>query len=360
MVENLKVGYNFNSELMDFLIEQNNIYSKSKIYEVYGSRKESSFLTARPQYRIPEVSRGEFKTQIEKLQRNGINFNYTLNTSSLGNKKNIFNNKKKIQDYIKFLIDCDVRTITVTLPIIAEFVRELSDGINIEISTIANVDSVTQVKLWKEYYNINKVCGSLSKNRDIAFLEEMANYCNKNEITLSLLANEFCINGTYDNSVCSYTNCIYRTHCYQLHSLDYDENEKYFNNYPMQRCTTSRNNTKAWLKSNFIRPEDMCLYNQIGINHFKLTGRTGSTAYIKQIVDAYMRQHYKGNLLTLWKHLETINGEEDSSFEPTFYIPNERLDGFLAFWFKNKEHRCSTKICGETCTYCDEFYKNHI
>lgn len=356
MVEHLKVGYNFTYDLLDFLIEQNLCCQKSKIYEVYGSRKESSFLTARPAFRIPDVSRHEFRKHIEKLQQNNIGFNYTLNTSCLGNKKDIFKIKKTIQDYIRFLMDCGVKTITITLPIMAEFIRELSDEVNIEISTIANIDTVTQVKLWKEYYNVNKLCGNLSRNRDITFLENLSNYCNSNEIVLSLLANEFCINGTCYDGYCSYTDCIYRTHCYQLHSLGYDVNDVYFDDYPMQRCINSRNNALGWLKSNFIRPEDMGLYNQIGINHFKLTGRTGSTEYMKRIISAYMSQHYEGNLLELWKHLETISCNNDL-FVPPFVILNEKLDGFLEFWFSNKTHRCSNEICGETCTYCDNFYK---
>ena len=124
----------------------------------------------------------------------------------------------------------------------------------------------------------------------------------------------------------------------------------------MQRCSDSRKTAVAWLKANFIRPEDMSLYNQIGINHFKLTGRTGTTEYIKNIVSAYLNQHYTGNLLALWKHLETIGNESDNTFEPDFFIANECLDGFLEFWFKNKNHLCSNEVCGETCLYCDNFF----
>lgn len=78
----------------------------------------------------------------------------------------------------------------------------------------------------------------------------------------------------------------------------------------MGRCIQSRARAADWLKMNFIRPEDLKLYNTIGINHFKITGRTGSTNYILKVAEAYADGYFNGNILELWKHLETITGEK--------------------------------------------------
>ena len=48
-------------------------------------------------------------------------------------------------------------TITVTFPLMAEYIRSIDNKIGIEISTIAHTDTVTQVAIWKERYDIRKV-----------------------------------------------------------------------------------------------------------------------------------------------------------------------------------------------------------
>lgn len=198
----------------------------------------------------------------------------------------------------------------------------------------------------------------LNKNRDINFLSAAARYCNEHDIVLTLLANEFCGNGiTESDEIKGATGCIFRDHCYQLHSAGYQKETKLHKDYPMGMCIASRKSKSVWLKMNYIRPEDVKRYNEIGIDHFKLTGRTGSTAHLQEIMRAYMKESYDGNLLGLWKHLETIKEEKEESFRPQVYIDNKKLDGFVDYWFENRNHICANEICGETCKYCDLFIK---
>lgn len=283
---------------------------------------------------------------------------YTLNTSYLGNKEQIIKREEEIQEYISFLIEAGVKTITVSLPYMAEIIRRVSDKIGIEVSTIAHLDSLTQIKIWQELYGITKICIGLNKNRDINFLSAAARYCNEHDIVLTLLANEFCGNGiTESDEIKGATGCIFRDHCYQLHSAGYQKETKLHKDYPMGMCIASRKSKSVWLKMNYIRPEDIKRYNEIGIDHFKLTGRTGSTAHLQEIMRAYMKESYDGNLLGLWKHLETIKEEKEESFRPQVYIDNKKLDGFVDYWFENRNHICANEICGETCKYCDLFIK---
>jgi collagenase-like PrtC family protease len=349
----LKVGYNFTSDLKDYIINKNSTSDKNIISEVYGSRAESSLLSARPKFRIPDISRNEFKMHVKQLKEVGINFNYTMNANHIGSKQYILQHRNRIKDYIKFLIDCEVKVITVAIPLMAEYIRSVSTNIDIEVSTIAHLDTVTQTKIWKDYYGINKICGNLYKNREIQFLKNLAQYCNDNQIILTLMANEFCGNGLNETNA---TNCIFRDHCYSLHSSDYNADEKLDGDYPMGYCINSRNSGSVWLKMNFIRPEDMKLYNTIGINHFKITGRTATTKFAIRVIEAYLQEYYFGNLLDLWKHLETINSGNDADYTPLCSIPNDKLDGFVKFWFDNPSHICANEICGETCKHCDNYY----
>lgn len=359
MKNHLKIGSNFDFSMIDKIRELNDKYPKNIIDEVYGSRRESSNLTARPAFRIPNIDRQAFCDYVQKLKNEGISFNYTLNSSYVGSKEEIKKNEKTILEYISFLSCAGVDIITVTLPLMAEFIRFINADIGIEISTIAHIDTVTQVAQWKERYGIRKICGNLHKNREIKFLKSLADYCNTNDIVLSIMVNEFCGNGLEKTS--GATNCIYRDHCYSLHSVGYSKDDSIYCDYPMGRCIQSRKKPSDWLKMHFIRPEDLRLYNTIGINHFKITGRTGSTDYIYKLAEAYASGHYDGNLLDLWKHLETIGGEkDDNSYVPLFYIDNKKLNNFLNFWFNNENHVCANEECGVSCTYCDNFYRKYI
>ena len=319
-----KVGCNFSKDLYEQASHLNKEVSINRIEEFYGSRKESAWLTARPEFRLQNVTRDEFARYINELSERGISFNYTLNTSYLGNKEQIIKREEEIQEYISFLIEAGVKTITVSLPYMAEIIRRVSDKIGIEVSTIAHLDSLTQIKIWQELYGITKICIGLNKNRDINFLSAAARYCNEHDIVLTLLANEFCGNGiTESDEIKGATGCIFRDHCYQLHSAGYQKETKLHKDYPMGMCIASRKSKSVWLKMNYIRPEDVKRYNEIGIDHFKLTGRTGSTAHLQEIMRAYMKESYDGNLLGLWKHLETIKEEKEESFRPQVYIDNK-------------------------------------
>lgn len=355
----LKVGYNFTSDLLEYIIDTRRTSTGNIISEVYGSRSESSALSARPKFRIPNVSRNDFRKHVQKLHDAGISFDYTLNTSSLGAKQNIAECEREIKEYIRFLIDSGVGTITVTLPIMASFVRDISFSVKLELSTIAGIETVTQAKIWKDEFDINKICCNLSKNRDFAFLRALSNYCHGENIELILIANEFCGNGVYNTNSRSHsaTSCIFRDHCYLLHSLDYEKADILPNDYPMGYCIGSRSDAAVWLKMNFIRPEDLPVYNSIGISHFKITGRTGTTPFIKKVTNAYIQGTYSGNLLELWKHLETISCQSDSTFIPIHVIPNDQLNGFIDYWANSANHNCANEVCGITCRYCDDYYE---
>lgn len=359
-MNSFKLGCNFSNELLRIVKQLNSEYPQNRIDELYGSRGESHHLAARPEYRLCHIDKHSFVHYVNELYKIHVGFNYTLNSSFIGGKGAILAQESEIRDYISFLVSSGVKTITVTLPYMAEIVRSVSQSVGIEVSTIAHIDSVTQVKVWLEKYGINKICVSLNKNRDISFLSRLAEYCDTHDIIVTLLANEFCGNGLFSDGINSTTGCIFRDHCYQLHSIGYDEMCIIGNDYPMGDCVKSRNHIISWLKLNYIRPEDVQLYNGIGINHFKITGRTGGVAYIEKIARAYMAEDYNGNLLELWKHLETIKLRDESSYLPPYYIDNKKLSGFLNFWFENRGHICANEVCGETCQYCDKFYDMNL
>lgn len=358
MINEFKLGTNFDIDLLESIINLNGISSKGKVTEMYGSDKEHACLAARPDFRLPNVSENELKQYIKKAKENGINFNYTANSIiPFGSKIEFAKNANNVVDFISWLEEIGTYRITVANPMMLELIRNVAKSdIEIEISTIMHIDTLTQIKYLYEKYNVRKICVNLNKNRDFEWLKNAAEYCNKNGIILELMVNEFCGVGG-DNYA---THCVYRDSCYICHATNRTlEDANSLDNYPMKLCTNSRNeNPSNWLRLKFIRPEDIRHYNDIGINHFKVTGRTGTSKYILQTITAYLNESYDGNLLNLWKPLESI-GKDELEGNSAYNIQNKKLDGFLDFW-KNTSHNCDYEVCGETCKYCEQWYNNII
>ena len=350
-----KVGVNFDFELLNAIEKVNKSSKKNVVSELYGSDRLHHELAARPAFRLPEIDCDHFERYVNEARARGIMFNYTMNSIIPFGSKSEF--VKHIPDIVRFVEYCEsvgVYRITIANPMMLEVIRKHANSdIEIEASTIMHIDTITQIKYLYEKYGVKKICCNLNKNRNFSFLEKAAEYCNKNGIILELMVNEFCGVGG-DNYA---THCIYRDSCYICHATNKNlEDTLTLNEYPMGLCTPSRNENPAnWLKLKFIRPEDIKYYNEIGINHFKITGRTGSTNYIVKVLKAYLDESFDGNLLELWKPLESI---KDSSVENIFpyNIPNKKLDKFLLHWVVRRAN-CDNKVCGENCHYCDNVYK---
>jgi collagenase-like PrtC family protease len=357
-----KVGCNFDFKLIDEVVRLNKKYEgRGKVVEFFGSYAANAEVTARPKWRLQDITDEYFERFVKKAKENGIVFNYTMNSiQPYGSKKEMMNHKKEIQEFALWLEKIGVYRITIANPMMAMFIREVSN-IELEISCITHVDTVTQFKYYHETFGINKFCNSILKNRNKEFLQRAAKYCNENGIILELLANEFCgVAGVDKNNNEYATHCAYRDSCYLCHATNVTkEDTMSYDNYPMNFCMCARNSTpQAWLRMRWIRPEDQHYYNEIGINYFKISGRTGTTEYLSEMMEAYLSESFDDNVLRLWKPLETIyNGQKESEHNHTVNIPNKKLDGFLDKWFKGDGWECENHMCGEDCKYCEEFMK---
>ena len=355
-----KVGYNFDKEFLHSLNMLNNKYNTVGIIdEIYCSIRQHAWLAARPDFRIPDISVEELKEHNRIADLYGITMNYTLNSINPGTRLELAD-KAKLITVIEDLRYCGIKRVTVSSPLIIDILREISgDEFEVELSTILHIDNVSQIRYMHEQYNLKKVCIGIHKNRTFKWLKTAANYANANGIELELLSNEFCANGGDGYT----THCAYRDSCYLMHATDItQEDVGKLNNYPMQHCIASRDTDPvSWLRTRFIRPQDTHYYTKIGINKFKISGRTGSTEYLTYVAEAYISGVFNDNLLKLWKPLETITSNQNElDFLHSADVPADRLDGFLDRWADEPLFDCANEQCGVTCTYCHKFYEERF
>ena len=357
IINQFKVGCNFDPAIIEKAAELNEKYKgKAVIKEWFGSDAQNHLVTARPQWRLPDISNKDFEKFVRDSLDKDIVFNYTMNSiQPYGSKKEMVRHKADIQNLVKYLESIGVYRITFANPMMAMFIREVSD-IELELSTIAHLDTVTQAKYFHETLGVNKFCCGIHRNRDRDFLKNLAKYANDNDIIIELLANELC--GVAGDTYA--THCAYRDSCYLCHATNVTkEDSMTYDNYPMHFCMTSRDNNSevSWLRMRWIRPQDLHYYNSLGLYYFKISGRTASSSYLFKLMEAYMSQTWDDNLVALWKQLSTIyNGNNEFKEKLPINIPCNKLDGFLDHWFK-QNWECSNFLCGTDCTYCKDYFE---
>ena len=360
-----KVGCNFDPELINVVKELNEKYKNhGRIVELFGSDRDTEEVTARPGWRLPKISKEYFADYVKKLNDIGVKFNFTMNSIiPYGSKVEMVKHKKDIQDLVKWLESIGVYRLTIANPEILIMVREVSN-IEVEMSCITHIDTVTQMKYYHETFGVNKFCCSILKNRNKEFLIRAQDYCSRNGCILEIMCQEMCGVAGIDNQGNHYaTHCVFRDSCYICHACNRTKEESMLdNNYPMGYCMSARSSTpEAWLRMRWIRPEDQKIYREnTSVNYFKLSGRTGTTEYLEYIMNAYMSETYDGNLLELWKPLSSIyDGKTELKSKTDIDIPNKKLDGFINKWMDGNGWECENHECGYSCRYCEQFAKEH-
>ena len=338
----LNVGNTFDLNYLQEIVKLNQECKNIQVKEMYGS--VSSILNSvRPNYRVPDRSKSFLAEYVALAWGAGIETNYTFNRSCFGHIKNIWDSRIAIQKDIDYLTEIGVKRFTVASPLLIEFFRFPK----IELSTILVQLTIKQIYgLAKLSDTIDKVCVPIYLNRDFTRLLRIKKLLEDSDIKIELIVNEFCV---AESGI-----CVRRDECYNTQSHDGNP-EKCFDNYPAGQCIKAREHDPVnWLRAPFILPQDMTVYNKMGIEYFKVTGRTHSSDSIFKVVSAYMKQSFNGSLCELWGiPLERIYNE--LGYHP-IDIPVKYLGRFLEMWLVTPEHRCMDEVCGIDCNYCRDVY----
>jgi collagenase-like PrtC family protease len=160
------------------------------------------------------------------------------------------------------------------------------------------------------------------------------------------------------NNLCQYQ-CPYE---YYHHdglghaSQSYNPLTGYYVDYCVLRCTLDRLcDISQIIKCRWVRPEDIHVYEEIGMDVFKISGRSMSSERILHAATAYSSRHYQGNLYDILNVITPKIGFNSSALPgvqnnvigslPKFYVDNQALEGFMDFFRKQN--------CLSGCSHCD-------
>ncbi|MFZ5351520.1 MAG: U32 family peptidase [Bacillota bacterium] len=328
----------FKKETIDIYYQMNEEYQNNKILETYGqlSSSENTIGSGRAADHIPLVTKRELEDFIKYSLSKDIQFNYTLNTTCLGNMEFDEKGMYRIIRFLEELYELGVSILTIALPSLIEIAKMSKYNFTIKASTVCNIINADKASSYKNL-GVDRIVVDESINRDFDALKRIRDTFGEK---VELIVNVVC-----------YKNCIYRMFHHNQMSHDmYTEKKSvtYYSHRCMQkRCETPSN----LLRMNFIRPEDLTYYSDIGINYFKLQGRQAALkGDIVKCVKAYITENYEGNLLDLLDCFLPTN-----SFKA--YIDNKELDDFIVPFVK---HGSFCKNNCSSCRYCDNYAKEHF
>lgn len=361
----ISLATNFDDSLIDKIKDY-------PVYEIYGKLKNDFIGGGRPDNTLVSIEKDIFEQHVKKVRDAGIKFNYLLNGSCLSNNEQDINWQNNFKEFLNYLKSVGVNALTVTNPYVLQFVKKYyPKDFTIRVSTFACIDSYEKAKYWEEM-GADYICTDFVKiNRDFKTLKYMVD--NLKHAKIEILVTNSCLK-----------NCpMIHTHTNALsHASTINNKKNNYEDWSLLYCQKKElENLEEYIKSPWVRPEDIKYYEEIGIEHFKITERDFPTSELVKRVKAYTERCYNGNLLDLiqghgcvaddkiefkknkvftrkeiYEEVKRVRGlGRVRECDRHIYIDNKKLENFINFFVENK----CTNQC-DKCKYCEKIAQKAI
>lgn len=288
------VGLKTTDEKLLHCIREN----KEHIYEVYFSWGD--FANGRSN-QLENVEYAPWELQdmqrsaLQELSCEGIAFNLLFNANCYGKDSQSRAFFHKVGTTIDYVAEhYGLQSVTTTSPLIAKFVHENFKGIEVRASVNMEIGTIQGMEYVADYFDSYYMKREL--NRDFNAIKMLHQWCRGNGKQMFLLANSGCLNycsahNFHDNLVAHESEIAKMNNAYAFQGIcrEFLRNENHYQ--------ALVNNT------NFIRPEDMHLYEPY-FTAAKLATRVHKNP--SMVVNSYVRERYSGNILELLEPAHSI------------------------------------------------------
>jgi collagenase-like PrtC family protease len=272
--------------------------------------------------------------ELRKFVSMGLKLDLLFNANCYGERAISVSLEQEVISIIEHLgdIGCLPDIITTTSLMIARTVKkyfpdiEVRASVNMRIGTIQAMGYVSN--LFDSFY-IQR-----DHQRDIDYVKKVSNWCETNGKKLCILANSgclrFCPGQVFHDNLIAHSR-----------ETEHMRNVPDWNPHVCWNLYRDPKNFVEILKSTWIRPEDLHLYDGI-VDTVKLATRQHS--HPRMVIGAYAEERFPGNLLDL------LEPGFSSAFSP-YFIDNT---AFPSDWAKRISH-CPNDC--SNCSYCDQVIK---
>jgi len=333
-------------------------YARLGASEIYCSLQMGAVGSARPAVCLPAAEIEAARDHIREARRLGMSFNYIANAICLGNMEYSAEGRSQLDDYFRMMVDLGADYVTLAIPYLIELVKKDYPGLKVKVSEIANVGTLQRARYY-ERMGVDVITLEIAQNRNFKVLESIRRGLSP-EVELELVVNAACL---FQCPYHDYHNNIVGHTTQAGHPLN-----GYYMDYCMMRCVPEKLvHPEEIVKAPWIRPEDLSVYEEIGIRRFKISNRVGPSSVGLNCLKAYSERRVD-NLADLLTPLSLEIEEPPGARRPPGFsetewrqvvsiwaipspavsIDNRQLDGFIDYF---REDRCYGQ-CGEPCRHC--------
>ncbi len=296
----LSVACNFDDALIDGL-------AGYPVYELYGKLNSDPFGGGRPSFYLPEVDRKRLVDTVRRTHAAGIEFNYLLNSSAMDNIEYTRAGQRAMDELLEWLDEIRIDSITVANIYLLHLIKRRHPRIKVRISSHRFTDNPRKVRFWVEHGADCIVVSEVNIHREFKVLEALQQAAG--DVELSLIVNNWC------RQDCA----IAGNHAVSLSSGSRTGSKGFPLDYCSLRCNSIRLDAPVnFIRANWIRPEDLPRYEEMGFHNFKIVERSTPTAVLLNRVHAYANRRYDGNLLDLVQNFaypeSAYEGEEKKRY----------------------------------------------
>lgn len=365
----ISVPCNWKYDLLDEI--NDNPELKNVAFDLYGTKDRGFTGSGRPFFLMPKKKMSEREAYINRVHDIGLKFTWLWNGLCVGYNKYNSEEQSNALKELDWLEDLGVEYLTVVDPYLAKFVKYHHPKINVKVSLISEITSISRAYDWQELIGKDgAMCLSVMVNRNFPLLEQ---FVKKIDCDIELLLNDACVN----ECPLRFFHYSETAHASQSHHVM----EGFYNDWSVIACQNQKGSSpEQILMAKWIQPSDIDKYLEIGLNYFKISGRRFATPWIINVLRAYAKKSYDGNLGYLLNgyNFQTNPLELAGSQFSEYTAAQERIGGYpddedlmigipdfdarlncdkLDTFMKNlpfKGSRCMAN-CGITCDYCFKF-----
>jgi collagenase-like PrtC family protease len=367
----LSVATNFKPDFLDAI-------EGYPVKELFGKLPSDSTGGGRASFMLSPLTVGQLKDHVRAAAERGIGFNYLINPACMDNREYTRQGQADLERLLEMVEECGATAVTVSLPFLISIIKKRHPRLKVRVGVYARVDNVAKAKFWEELGADCITLESISVNRDFAMLEAIRKAV---KLELQLIANSNCMMfcPLSGHHMVNLSHASQKGHASRGFMID----------YCALRCSAEKlSDPSNYLRSEFIRPEDIDSYMKMGFTSFKILERGAPTSVMAKRVRAYSEGSFDGNLLELiqpygykdnsgvgaggsgnmWRFLKYFfrpgivktsgllklkklaekRGLLSAMEWDPVYIDNRELDGFLTGM---KEINCRITDCS-ACGYC--------
>lgn len=322
----LIIPCHWNAGVLDAVLLNNNQANIVPVGEVYGVLADGGPVGhGRSRSSVVELMRDDAISFRKNLRERGLNFTYLLNAPfRLGNDSS---RQQALDGYLDWILsDLSPDALMISSHELMRYVRDRGSNTPIHISTIAGVKTVEDLERFIDI-EPSVVVPHHDAGRRWSDLGQIVDFGRNHGIDCELMVTESCVFG-----------CSMRHAHYEY--LAGRDNDKPFH----LTCNADKliNPREFLLAGGTVRPEDLAVYEDMGINRFKITGRSKPADWLPEVVRAYGQRAYEGNFIRL------LGIDPSMSAEDWIYLNNKALNGFLSGFPR-------TAIYTDEVGYCEEW-----